>query len=77
MICPSSDYTGESGQMKRKVHRWQPTLETPCGRGVNTVTTNKGRPFDEGVTCLACKKAKSRISLMSDAMRWAVEAEGN
>ena len=52
-----------------KVHRWQPTGYTPCGRKIDTVTTNIRRPLDDGVTCQACKNAKTRISLWADGVQ--------
>ena len=51
---------------KRGFHRWQPTGRTPCGRRIRDVVTNDGREFDDGVTCMACKAAKTRVSLWID-----------
>lgn len=45
------------------VHRWQPTGKTPCGRDVKSVTTNIGRVLSDGVTCRACKRATTLVSV--------------
>lgn len=52
--------------MIRKVHRWQITGWTTCGREIVKVTTNMGRYLDDGVTCLSCQRAKSRMGLLWD-----------
>ena len=47
-----------------KVHRWQPTGKTPCGRIIDAATpVNWGKSFDDGVTCVSCKKNPTRISI--------------
>ncbi len=43
-----------------KIHRWQPTGKTPCGRDVTKVHVNGGRPGDNGVTCVACQCIEKR-----------------
>lgn len=46
-----------------KIHRWQPTLHTPCGRLLADVQWNEGRVLSEGVTCIACNRASTLVSL--------------
>lgn len=47
----------------RAIHRWQPTGKSPCGRDLSKVAFNEGQYLSEGVTCRACKAAKTRVSL--------------
>lgn len=60
--------------MKRKIHRWQLGVKTPCGRLIVDVHTNVGYYLDDGVTCKACRQAPTRISLLHD--RWNGESDG-
>ena len=43
-----------------KIHRWQSTGKTPCGRDVTKVLVNGGRPGDNGITCLSCRYTERR-----------------
>ena len=46
-----------------KIHRWQPTGYSPCGRKLVMVAWNEGQTLDYGVTCEACKRNPTRVSL--------------
>ena len=46
-----------------KIHRWQPTGLTPCGRTLAFVTWNEGEILQEGVTCLVCNRANTLSSM--------------
>lgn len=52
--------------MQTKVHRWQPTGKTPCGRKVSDVQTNVGHYLSDGVTCEACHRATTLLSIVGD-----------
>ena len=49
-----------------KVHRWQPSGKTPCGRNIADVQTNIGYYLSDGVTCESCHKATTFLSIMGD-----------
>ena len=51
---------GEKGRRMSKIHRWQPTGRTPCGRTIATVKTTVGRYLSDGVTCRVCETAHTR-----------------
>ena len=40
-----------------KIHRWQPTGFSPCGRWLDDVAWNEGKVLQDGVTCLARNQA--------------------
>ena len=44
-----------------KVHRWQPTGFAPCGRALKSIVWNEQQMLDDGVTCSACKRSKTRV----------------
>jgi len=52
---------------KTRVHRWQPTLVTPCGLYTSKVRTNVGRYLNAGVTCKRCEKASAYLSMLGDS----------
>jgi len=49
-----------------KVHRWQPTGKTPCGRNVIEVQTNVGYYLSTGVTCENCRRTTTLCSILGD-----------
>ena len=49
---------------KHKIHRWQYHGFTPCGRRISGLRTNGDRGSDDGVTCEACRRAKTRVILL-------------
>jgi hypothetical protein len=57
-----------------KIHRWQITGYTPCGRKITAVTTNTGRYLNDGVTCTRCLHAKSYFSMLWDD--WNGQSDG-
>lgn len=57
-----------------KVHRWQPTGKTPCGREVSEVQTNTGYYLSDGVTCKTCHQAKILCSILGDD--WNGQSDG-
>jgi hypothetical protein len=46
-----------------KIHRWQPTGFTPCGRPLESVVWNEDEMLQKGVTCLVCNCANTLSSL--------------
>ncbi len=42
-----------------KVHRWQPTGFTPCGRALESVVWNAGKMLQDSVTCKTCNRANT------------------
>ena len=67
----------EEGELVKApiVHRWEPFGKTSCGRPVERVATNVGRVLSKGVTCKACGRAASRVSILGD--RWNGESYGH
>jgi hypothetical protein len=57
-----------------KVHRWQPTGRTPCGKRTDDIVTNMGYYLSDGVTCKACLRASTLVSLLGDA--WNGQSDG-
>ena len=58
-----------------KIHRWQPSGYTPCGRLITSkLRVNIGYYLSNGVTCKVCLGASSFMSLLGD--RWNGECDG-
>ena len=61
---------------KGQIHRWQFIGKTPCGLKItDSIKTNVGYCLDEAVTCERCKRARTRISILSDD--WNGQSEGH
>lgn len=62
---------------ERVVHRWQPTGKTPCGRFISpAIVTNTGRYLNDGVTCRACKRARTLVSIYGRPHGWTPDGAG-